>query len=240
MNELYLSIITGLSIGFLGSFHCIGMCGPIALSLPVRSFAGRDKYLGIVFYNIGRALTYASLGLIFGFLGKQFRLWGLQQVISIVAGVLILIFILSSFSLASRIPLLGRLNLKVQQGLGRLLTTSKRPMSLFPIGLLNGLLPCGLVYVAIAASLATMDTLHGVLLMFSFGLGTIPVMAGLMSFGHWISPAVRQKINRAVPYFVGVMAVMLILRGLNLGIPYLSPHMDKEATEASCCHRPEK
>ena len=113
-------------------------------------------------------------------------------------------------------------------------------MSLFPIGLLNGLLPCGLVYVAIAASLATMDTLHGVLLMFSFGLGTIPVMAGLMSFGHWISPAVRQKINRAVPYFVGVMAVMLILRGLNLGIPYLSPHMDKEATEASCCHRPEK
>ena len=85
MNELYLSIITGLSIGFLGSFHCIGMCGPIALSLPVRSFAGRDKYLGIVFYNIGRALTYASLGLIFGFLGKQFQLWGLQQVISIVA-----------------------------------------------------------------------------------------------------------------------------------------------------------
>lgn len=240
MNELYLSIITGLSIGFLGSFHCIGMCGPIALSLPVRSFGSSDKYLGILYYNIGRALTYASLGLIFGFLGKQFRLWGLQQVISIVAGVLILIFILSSFSLASRIPLLGRLNLKVQQGLGRLLTTSKRPVSLFPVGLLNGLLPCGLVYVAIAASLATMDTLHGVLLMFSFGLGTIPVMAGLMSFGHWISPAVRQKINRAVPYFVGVMAVMLILRGLNLGIPYLSPHMDKESTEASCCHRPEK
>lgn len=239
MNEIYLSILTGLSIGFLGSFHCIGMCGPIALALPVRQYAGVEKFMGIGLYNLGRALTYGLLGLCFGFVGNQFRLWGLQQVISITAGVLILLFIVSRFSIASKIPVIGKLNTWVQQRLGKLLAGSKNPASLFPIGLLNGLLPCGLVYVAIAASLATMDTLQGVLLMFSFGLGTIPVMAGLMVFGHLISAPVRYRINKAVPYFVGVMAVMLILRGMNLGIPYLSPSLEKDSTEVSCCHKPQ-
>ena len=218
MNELYLSILTGLSIGFLGSFHCIGMCGPIALALPVHRFSGVQKYVGIMLYNLGRAVTYSLLGFAFGLVGSQFRLWGLQQVISIGAGVMIL---------------------WVQQGLGKLLSNAKNPTSLFPVGLLNGLLPCGLVYVAIAAALATMSSLNAMLLMFSFGIGTIPVMAGLMMFGHLISINIRQKINRSVPYFVGLMAVMLILRGMNLGIPYLSPKLEKESTEVSCCHKPQ-
>lgn len=239
MSALYLSILTGLSIGFLGSFHCIGMCGPIALALPVRSYQGAKKYVGIGLYNIGRAFTYGFLGLAFGFLGQQFRVWGLQQVISIAAGVLILLFIFSRFSFSSKIGWLAYLNKWVQKSLHRLLSTPKPVTSLFPIGLLNGLLPCGLVYVAIAAAMATMHTWYGVLLMFSFGLGTIPVMAGLMMFGHLLSGMARQKINKAVPYFVGMMAVMLILRGLNLGIPYLSPSMEKDSTEVSCCHKPQ-
>lgn len=239
MNEIYLSIITGLSIGFLGSFHCVGMCGPIALALPVHQYSGFQKYLGIFLYNIGRAVTYGGLGLIFGFVGNQFRLWGLQQILSIGAGVFILLFILTRFSFSSKIVWVARANTWVQQRLGKLLATSKSPSSLFPIGLLNGLLPCGLVYVAIAAALATMDTFHGVLLMFFFGIGTIPVMAGLMMFGHLISFNIRSKINRAVPYVVGVMAVMLILRGMNLGLPYLSPKLEKNSTEVSCCHKPQ-
>lgn len=239
MNELYICILTGLSIGFLGSFHCIGMCGPIALALPVHRFEGLQKYVGILLYNLGRAVTYSLLGIAFGFVGSQFQLWGLQQVISIGAGVMILLFILSRFSFASRIPGMNRLNLWVQQGLGKLLSTARNPASLFSVGLLNGLLPCGLVYVGIAAALATMSSLNAMLLMFSFGIGTIPVMAGLMMFGHLISINIRQKINRSVPYFVGLMAVMLILRGMNLGIPYLSPKLDKESTEVSCCHKPQ-
>lgn len=239
MNELYLSILAGLSIGFLGSFHCIGMCGPIALALPVHTFSGVRKYAGILLYNLGRAVTYSLLGFAFGFVGSQFRLWGLQQVISIGAGVMILLFILSRFSFASKIPGMNRLNLWVQQGLGKLLTTAKNPAALFPVGLLNGLLPCGLVYVAIAAALATMSSLNAMFLMFSFGIGTIPVMAGLMIFGHLISINIRQKINRSIPYFVGLMAVMLILRGMNLGIPYLSPKLEKESTEVNCCHKPQ-
>ena len=238
MSDLVLSIVAGLGIGFLGSFHCVGMCGPLALVLPVNRFEPRGKYAGIALYNIGRAFTYAMLGLIFGFLGNQFRLWGLQQMISIGAGIFLLLVILSSFSMASRIKGLAWLHRTVQTRLSSLLKSIDRPVSLFPVGVLNGLLPCGLVYVAIAAALATADTLQGVLLMFAFGIGTIPVMAGLMLFGHLISIPIRQKINKAVPYMIGAMAIILILRGMNLGVPYLSPKLDKHTTEVSCCHRP--
>ncbi len=238
MNEFFLSLVTGLSIGFLGSFHCIGMCGPIALSLPVASVSGKKKYGDIFIYNFGRAITYSALGLLFGFMGHQFRIWGLQQIVSIAAGVLILVFIISNFSFSSRIAWLAKLNTWVKLSLARLLNKPKTTFSFLTIGLLNGLLPCGLVYVAIAASLATMNTLNGMLLMFAFGLGTIPVMAAMMVFGHLLSFNFRLKLKRAVPVFVGAMAVILILRGMNLGIPFLSPKMEKTATTVECCHKP--
>jgi sulfite exporter TauE/SafE len=104
------------------------------------------------------------------------------------------------------------------------------------IGLLNGLLPCGLVYVAIVAALATGKIWLGGLLMFSFGLGTIPMMAGMMIFGRRVSMRHRQLINRAIPYMVSVMACILILRGLNLGIPYVSPKMGDSVKEIPTCH----
>lgn len=238
MTEIGLSLITGLSIGFLGSFHCLGMCGPIALSLPLHTQTGFRKYASIGLYNIGRAITYAALGFIFGLLGHQFRLWGLQQILSIAAGTLILLFLFSRFSITSRIGWLNRLNHWVQQSLSRVLQSPKHPGSFFTIGLLNGLLPCGLVYVAIAAAAVTASISSGTLLMFAFGLGTIPVMAGLMLFGHLISSSVRYTINRTVPYFVGIMALILILRGLNLGIPYLSPRLESGSQNVECCHKP--
>lgn len=236
MNEIYLSILAGLSIGFLGSFHCIGMCGPIALTLPVRAEGDLQRYSGIFLYNLGRAVTYSFLGFIFGFLGSQFRFWGLQQAVSIAAGVMILVFILSNFSFSSKIRWLAQLNVWIQHALRRLLQSPKSPATFFSIGLLNGLLPCGLVYVAIAAALATTDMLQGLLLMFAFGLGTFPVMAGLMAFGHLISAHLRYKLNRAVPVLVGMMAVILILRGMNLGIPYLSPKLEIHSTHVECNH----
>lgn len=237
MSELGISILTGLSIGFLGSFHCIGMCGPIALALPVHAMNGVRKYISIALYNLGRAMTYGILGLIFGWVGSQFRLWGLQQFLSMGAGLLILLFLLTRYSVISRIVGMNRITMKVQSALGRILQSPKKATTFFSIGLLNGLLPCGLVYVAVAAALATTHIISGSVLMVAFGLGTIPVMAGLMTFGHLISVPVRQKINRAVPYFVGVMALMLILRGMNLGIPYLSPKMDPSTAGVECCHR---
>lgn len=236
MNDFLLAILTGLSIGFLGSFHCIGMCGPLALALPVHKYTGAQKYLGIFLYNFGRAITYGILGLVFGFLGSQFRLWGLQQAVSIGAGLLILLFIFSSLSVSEKIPVLSSLNKWVQAQLGKFITASNNPASLLSIGLLNGLLPCGLVYVAIAGAGATMNTGQGIALMFAFGIGTIPTMAGLMIFGHLISQRTRRTINKLVPYVVGMMAVILILRGMNLGIPFISPKMDHTSENVELCH----
>lgn len=234
MNETYINIITGLSVGFLGSFHCIGMCGPIALSLPVHSYGRARKYSSIALYTIGRAVSYGVLGMILGFIGSQFRIWGLQQFISIAAGVLILLFILSNFSIAPKIRHLEKIKSNIQRNLGRLLQSPKNSGVFFLIGVFNGLLPCGLVYVAVAAALATTHIVQGALLMFSFGLGTLPVMSGIILFGNMIPFKTRLTLRRMVPLFVGMMAVMLILRGMNLGIPFLSPKMAKESTEARC------
>lgn len=238
MNEVLISLATGLSIGFLGSFHCIGMCGPIALSLPVASVSWKEKYTRILFYNSGRAITYGALGLLFGFMGNQFRIWGLQQIVSIAAGVLILVFIFSNYSFSSRIIWLGKFNVWIKLSLARLLNKPKNTLSFLTIGLLNGLLPCGLVYVAIAGSLATMDTLQGALLMIAFGLGTFPVMGAMMIFGHLISFNFRSRLKKVVPVFVGIMAIVLILRGMNLGIPYVSPKLEKHSMAVECCHKP--
>lgn len=236
MHDYLVAALAGLSIGFLGSFHCLGMCGPIALALPIPQQEKGKGVLGIAAYNVGRAVTYGMLGLLFGYVGLRFRIWGLQQAITITAGGLILMFVLTRFNLSTRLPGVHRLNTRINQGLGRLLQKPKKASSLFLIGLLNGLLPCGLVYVGMAAAMATVDVASGGFLMFAFGIGTMPMMAGLMLFGSRISLAARKKINRAVPYLVGLMAILLILRGLNLGIPYISPKLEKQPTENPHCH----
>jgi sulfite exporter TauE/SafE len=158
--------------------------------------------------------------------------------VSILAGVMILLFVFSSLSLTSGIRGVSKWNARVQHKLGTLLQSPKSSSAFFSIGLLNGLLPCGLVYVALAAALATTHALYGGLLMMAFGLGTFPVMAGLMVFGHLISVRFRQKLNRAVPYFISVLAVILILRGMNLGIPFISPKMDPKSASIENCHIP--
>jgi sulfite exporter TauE/SafE len=236
MSELWYGIVSGLTIGAFGSFHCIGMCGPIALSLPTAGNSKMQSALSIGLYNLGRAFTYGILGILFGWIGTQFRVWGLQQMVSILTGLILLAFVLFHFKV--RLP--GKwfeiFQNKVRASLQKLLTSKLTLSSFAIIGLLNGLLPCGLVYVAIVAALATGKIWLGGLLMFSFGIGTIPMMAGIMMFGRKISIKHRQVINKTMPYMVSVMACLLILRGLNLGIPYVSPKMGDSVKSVPTCH----
>jgi sulfite exporter TauE/SafE len=95
--------------------------------------------------------------------------------------------------------------------------------SLFFIGMLNGLLPCGLVYMAIAGAIGTGSTAEGAIYMILFGLGTIPMMLSISIAGNMISQTVRRKINQLIPVLVVVVGLLFVLRGLSLGIPYLSP-----------------
>jgi uncharacterized protein len=237
MEPLLLVAVSGLTIGFLGSVHCLGMCGPIALTLPVFRLSGIKRVRSIAFYNVGRAITYAILGMLFGLVGAGFHLFGWQQWLSIVAGVLILLILLSGRFSLSGARVLQPFTNRVKSRLGVFLKEDKTAGSYLGIGLLNGLLPCGLVYVAIAASIATGSVGGGALLMFSFGLGTIPMMATTMAFGRYISVHNRQRINKVAPYVIGAMAVLLILRGMNLGIPFISPKdvSTEEMCAVDCC-----
>ncbi len=230
--------IAAISLGLLGSFHCLGMCGPIALALPIHHQAPLIKLVSVVLYNLGRAITYAVFGLLFGLLGQGFFVGGFQQLLSVAIGALLLIAVLYSFLFSKGLLSIGTINgfvLRLKAGFGKLFRL-KNSASMFLIGLLNGLLPCGLVYVAVAGATATGHFLSGALFMFLFGLGTLPTMLSLSLFGQFMQIKYRNLIRKAVPVFVSAMAILMILRGLNLGIPYLSPRIVEKENKAMNCH----
>jgi len=233
-------LLAALTLGFLGSFHCVGMCGPIALALPVDHSHPTKRVLGTLSYNLGRIITYGAMGALFGLLGKGFVMAGYQQWLSIGLGVAILIGVLWPQSWGTSTVFLSpiyRIVAHIKKALGRLFRKKSLESLLF-IGLLNGLLPCGLVYMGVAGAIASGSPLQGAVFMMVFGLGTAPAMLGVTLLSGHITLQWRNKIRRAVPVIVSTMAILLILRGLNLGIPYISPEMSKtDCTKHSCCQK---
>jgi len=228
--------IAAITLGFLGSFHCIGMCGPIALALPVHREKPLRKFLLVLYYNFGRILTYSVFGLVAGSIGQVISIAGYQQVLSISIGTILLLGVLSPLFLRNtakfQTGIFSAMN-KVKKGLSKLFR-QKGAQSLFLVGLLNGLLPCGLVYMGIAGSLATGGFVKGALFMAVFGLGTLPAMLVIGVAGSAFSLSSRNNIRRLVPFFISLTALILILRGLNLDIPYVSPKIDDGKTIS--CH----
>ena len=228
--------IAAFFIGAVGSIHCIGMCGPIALSLPVVSNNHASRFVSTFFYNAGRIITYATLGALFGAIGLTFKLFGFQQLLSIGLGILILFFIFFPKNYFARENVLTIGLNKMRFLLGNLFL-KKNYRSVFSIGLLNGFLPCGLVYIAIAGATATASALNSSLFMVAFGLGTLPLMWTVSFFGSFINTGVRTRIKKLYPVFMVAVAVLLILRGLDLKIPYLSPSVNKvPERERISCH----
>ena len=218
MNYYELAFFTGL----FGSIHCIGMCGPLAFAVP--SFH-QQRWL-IIFdklvYNLGRTLTYTLLGLIIGLAGRQLWLAGMQQSISILTGVLII------FAATSRLLKISMGNgtwfSGIVQPFNRLLAYSLQHKAGHLItGMLNGFLPCGFVYLAMAGALNTGSVLGSAQYMFLFGMGTLPLMMAAMVSSGFAGPSIRQRINKAIPFVMLGLGVWFVLRGLNLDIPYLSP-----------------
>lgn len=230
-------VLPAISLGLLGSLHCIGMCGPIALSLPVHKGSWSQRLFSILLYNAGRVATYALMGMLFGSLGSAFAVAGLQQVVSVALGSLILLFLilpsryLQSFRAGN---FLYRITASVKASFAKQLG-QRGNGTLFVIGLLNGLLPCGLVYMAIAGAIASARIFDGALFMALFGAGTVPAMMAV-AFSKTLFPlSIRTALRRAVPFFVGAMALLLVLRGLNLGIPYVSPAIERNQAGMTCC-----
>jgi sulfite exporter TauE/SafE len=217
-------LLSALLFGVLGSFHCIGMCGPIAFMLPIESKNSWKGFLQILSYHSGRLFTYSFMGLLFGFLGKSFQFLGFQQYLSIFVGTLMIILIIfprvtKKLSISKYI---STIIIKVKSALGKELA-SKNKSTFFTLGFLNGFLPCGLVYMAIIGALTTTNALTGSLYMLLFGFGTIPLMTAVIYLGNFSKGTFRKKVVQLIPVVVVCIGVLFILRGLGLGIPYVSP-----------------
>jgi len=230
-------IISGFIIGLVGSLHCIGMCGPIALALPIVGNTKAKLIISRLLYNFGRILTYTFFGFIFGLIGDRIKLFGLQQGASILLGSLILLRLLipQKYSF-TRIRFLQNALSKLKQEFSRMFGKNSMK-SLLVIGILNGFLPCGFVYVGIAGAIAAGGVFEGAAFMALFGLGTLPIMFSASLFSSVLSFKTRLNFRKAVPVFSFLLGILFILRGLNLGIPYISPKMSSLQTSAEidCC-----
>lgn len=229
-------------LGLVSSLHCVGMCGPIAMMVPNPSGAARSKgqvLFATLLYNAGRITTYAAYGLAFGLIGRSFAWFGWQQKISITLGVLIILALVLPSVFSGNNPMLRWQNAFFQglrERIGKLLFKG-HPASLFGIGLLNGLLPCSMVYLALAGAMATGTAMQGAAFMALFGLGTLPAMAALGIFGTMVGQRLRHSARQLFPAIMVLMATLLILRGLNLGIPFVSPSLNISQSTAVECHK---
>ena len=233
-------IWTAIVLGFLGSFHCVGMCGPIALAVGGRT---NQKFLwNKVLYNLGRSLTYAGLGLVVGLLGFSLSLAGIQQGISVGMGLLVVLLSLS-YKKADQflsIPALSGVVRWIKSRLNQYLKSGSKT-AFFSTGLINGLLPCGMVYMALVVAIGMQSPWLGAAYMFFFGIGTIPLLMGLMVSGSLLSPRRRQQFQKAIPYVGILIGVLMVVRGLGLGIPGFSPELavfdyGTQQVEITMCH----
>lgn len=247
-------IFTGFLLGLMGSFHCAGMCGPIALSLPLRGNTFGEKLLSGLLYNLGRTLMYGIMGAIFGLIGQGMYLMGFQRWVSIIMGAIMIFSVLLPMVFKqmefSRFDLFTGF---IRRGMQKLFTFRSYG-AMFLIGMLNSLLPCGLVYLAIIGAVAIGNIWYGSFYLILFGLGTLPMMLTISLIGNAITTNVRSMLNKIVPYIVILVGIIFIFRGMCLGIPYLSPSkenleqtifMKHKPTEemptgAPCCHNNKK
>jgi sulfite exporter TauE/SafE len=224
---------TAFVLGLVGSLHCAGMCGPLALAIPVAPGGPGRFFLGRLLYNAGRLATYCALGLAFGLVGRTLLLAGVQRWLSIALGLLLLTGAFASRRLALAAPV-TRLVARLKQAMSRWLHA--RTLGALPVlGALTGLLPCGLVYVACAGAAATGSLAGGLGYMAAFGAGTVPMMLAIGLSGRLVPLDWRHALVRVVPLVVALLGGLLILRGLSLGIPYLSPDLTAPSG-AACCH----
>lgn len=218
-------MITAIFFGLISSLHCIGMCGPIAMMLPVSQKNASKKVMQISTYHLGRISAYSILGFVFGVFGKGLFLAGLQQQLSIIVGVLMIFFVLIPQNKLGKFNFLQPFYKVVAQLKQKLGMQFKKQSwsSLYLIGFFNGFLPCGMVYVALFGALATQNIVLGMVYMALFGVGTIPLMSSVVYIRNLFSDRVRTNIMRYYPFVIILFGMLFIIRGLGLNIPFLSP-----------------
>lgn len=212
---------TAFLLGLAGSLHCVGMCGPIAMALPFQDRRPWKTVLNMSLYQGGRILTYGLLGLFLGLLGMGLWIAGIQTYLSIALGILLLSMAFLSFNVEKYfafVPWMRQFHQWVQYQMSYLLK-NRNGQQFFLIGMVNGLIPCGLVYMAVIGALTTSDFSGGFLFMVSFGLGTLPLMFSMTLFGNYIGLARRRKLQKLMPVLMAIIAVLFLYRGIEVHLP---------------------
>jgi len=219
-------VLSAFALGLMSSLHCVGMCGPLVLSLPVQGLSPIRRRFAVFSYHFGRIGVYGAIGVIAGLLGRGVRLAGFQQVFSIFIGVVILVVGFGRWRV--RVP--GLLAL-----VGRLWRWESR-VKFLVLGMANGLLPCGMVYLALAGAVSLSGGWDAAGFMVFFGLGTLPLLLGVSYFGRYIGVSLRGRLRKVLPFVVASVGVLLILRGMGIGIPFISPVLPAGPRDAILCH----
>ncbi len=204
-----------LVLGLLGSLHCLGMCGPLALAVP---FPKDKRVVGIGAFNLGRIFTYALLGTLMGFIGSLFVLGGFQRIFSLTTGILILSLVIAPFLSKHLDKYIEKSSLI--EGVRKKITEQFKEKTLrssLILGMLNGLIPCGMVYTAMIGSISSGNPLNGALFMVLFGLGTWPAMIGIHGFRLFSFSSFNSR--WVVPSVSLLIAVLFIYRGIGIQIP---------------------
>lgn len=240
-------ILYGLIIGLTSNLHCIGMCGPIAMAVPLNRDNNLSIFGGILQYNFGRVLTYSVLGAIVGAIGITANTFGILQWLSIITGILLIIYAWRKW-LGSKIDqklAIPAASAFISKNIGKLMR-SNSVFRLPLLGGLNGLLPCGMVFFALGNALLAGSAIQSALAMTAFGFGTLPSMIIVAFAANRIGNSLRAKLNTVVPYMLTIVGLLIILRGMNLNIPFISPGLKMvvntekvEEVEMSCCHSKE-
>ncbi len=228
-------MLTPLLLGLAGSLHCIGMCGPLMLAIPLPASDRRVVLAQMMLYHAGRILSYSALGILFGFLGKGIAIAGFQQALSLVSGVFIIAmaFVAWRFEhLVTALPGFGAFTRAIQHKLGVLLRAHNRSAT-FSIGMLNGLLPCGMVYAALAGAISTTNSVEGGIFMAFFGLGTLPLLLTATVAGRSFGFSLRAKIKVVQPILLTLAGLLLLQRGLHLDLSLFESAVPKAGYE---CH----
>lgn len=231
-------IIAGLSLGAVSSLHCVGMCGPLALALPIHHLSKSRQLLSLLLYQSGRVTTYSLLGLLFGLAGRGIYIAGFQQWFSVAMGVVVLLLVVFYWIFKNPLQpfIFKKAFSRVHSFMMKAFYSRKTAGSFILLGMANGLLPCAMVYVAIAGAITAGQVSFSILFMAMFGLGTLPAMMIVGYFGRMVSLPVRNMFRQSIPFFMTLMAIVLILRGLNLDIPFISPVMPDKLNPAVSCH----
>ena len=222
---------TAFVLGLSSSFHCVGMCGPLLLAVPTRA-SNNYQWLEIIIYHAARIFTYALLGILVGFAGLRLQVANLQQFFSLTIGVILLIYVFAGRFFADASWLLA-FNKMIFSFFG-FAAKQKGQWGTLLLGVANGLLPCGMVYIALTGAMATAKISDAATFMLLFGVGTLPLLFVFNFYGVRLQAAVKQRIKLIAPLLIIIMGLLLILRGLNLGIPYISPHFVNSGGGVAC------